>query len=66
MKKFILILLAIPVFSCNSNAKKDAPPSENNYPAVQNVNGNMPDTTNSINLGNKKDSTSSTDSLSKK
>ncbi len=64
MKKLIFILLAIPVFSCNSDKTNDAPESATDYPAVQNVNGNMPDTTNSINLGNKTDSASS-DSLNK-
>jgi hypothetical protein len=65
MKKLIFILLAISVFSCNSDKTNDAPESATDYPAVQNVNGNMPDTTNSINLGNKTDSTSGNDSLNR-
>jgi hypothetical protein len=65
MKKMIFILIALPFFSCNSDKKKDAPASENNYPAAQNATGNIPDTTNSINMGNKTDTGSSKDSIHK-
>ncbi len=58
MKKLLFILLTAAIFSCNSN-KKDDKGSENNMPAVKNVNGNIPDTTNSVDITGK-DSTSST------
>ena len=61
MKKLIFILFVLPIFSCNSDKKKDAPASEN-LQGVQNVNGNIPDTTNAINIDGKKDSASVKDS----
>jgi hypothetical protein len=65
MKQFILILFALPVFSCNNtNKKKDVPASENST-GVQNVNGNIPDTTNAISLGSKTDSTKTDSSFVK-
>lgn len=63
MKKLLFVLFATVIFSCNSK-KKDTPPSENNYPGAPNATENIPDTTNSINMGEKTDS-SSKDSLHK-
>jgi len=52
MKKLVTGFLAIMLFSC-SNGDHVAPTNESapNTPNVENVNGNMPDTTNSIKLG---------------
>ena len=63
MKKLLFILIATIIFSCSSK-KKETPPSENNYPGAPNATENIPDTTNSINMGDKTDSTSE-DSLHK-
>ncbi len=68
MKKVIFpIILSALVVGCNSNEEKtkiDDPKSEN-VVGVPNTNGNIPDTTNSINLStHKKDSaTTPKDSL---
>jgi len=66
MKKIIIILALLPViFSCGSNDTKTTEDSKNQV-GVQNVNGNIPDTTNAINLSNeKKDTVQLKDSLKK-
>ena len=60
MKRIMLIIGLVSVISgCNSNDKKktDQTKTENQV-GVENVNGNIPDTTNAINLSSqKKDST---------
>lgn len=65
MKKIIIILLTSAVLSScsskNTNSKEDKSKME---VGVENVNGNIPDTTNSINLSTqKKDSTGKKDSI---
>jgi hypothetical protein len=65
MKKLFAILLIAGIFSCNSdkNEKEDKSKEGANEPGIQNVNGNIPDTTNAINLDNdKRDSSSKADS----
>ncbi len=68
MKKIIFIIaLSTGIFSCSSKDKKTTEDSKSqNEAGVQNVNGNIPDTTNAINLStHKKDTTQSKDSLKK-
>ncbi len=70
MKKLLFILLVAGTFSCDSNKKVDDVESTENatgiQPGIQNVNGNIPDTSNSINLDNNKtDSGMVKDSLRK-
>ncbi len=68
MKKILFVIALAPViFSCNSNNKKTTEDTKSqNEAGVQNVNGNVPDTTNAINLStHKKDTTQSKDSLKK-
>jgi hypothetical protein len=50
MKKFLLIIISMWVFSCNSNSEGEdfGDTTGANIPAIENVNGNIPDTTNSI------------------
>lgn len=66
MKKAVIISVAtFVIFSCTSNDKKTTTDDtkNSNQVGVPNVNGNIPDTTNSINLGaNKKDSATTKDS----
>lgn len=67
MKKvvFMSIITSI-IFSCSSNDKKTTTndSKNNNQVGVPNVNGNIPDTTNAINLStHKKDSTVAKDSV---
>lgn len=60
MKKFILFFaIAAILNSCSSDKSKTTETSKSNMEVgVQNANGNMPDTTNAINLSTqKKDST---------
>jgi hypothetical protein len=59
MKKlFILYVLSISLLACNSNNKSNSKAGEKvepyNKAGVQNVNGNIPDTTNAIDLSTKK------------
>ncbi|HEV2831956.1 MAG TPA: hypothetical protein VGW31_08240 [Hanamia sp.] len=59
MKKlFILYVLSISFFACNSNNKSNSKAGEKvepyNKAGVQNVNGNIPDTTNTIDLSTEK------------
>ena len=54
MKKLLFILLVAGTFSCDSNKKVDDVEESGNTPGIQNVNGNIPDTINSINLDNNK------------
>ena len=42
------------IFSCSSDKKDDVSKEGANTPGIQNVNGNIPDTANSINLDNDK------------
>ncbi len=67
MKKIFALALASVIFSCDSNDKKTTTEEtqNKNEVGVQNVNGNIPDTTNAIDLStNKKDTTmNSKDSL---
>jgi hypothetical protein len=64
MKKMFTILFIAAVFSCNSdkNEKEDNSKEGANEPGIQNVNGNIPDTTNAINLDNDKRDSSTADS----
>ncbi|GAC1419921.1 MAG: hypothetical protein NVS1B13_24260 [Flavisolibacter sp.] len=58
MKKIFTFLMAVSLLSCNSSSNNNSSSdSTTDIKAVQNVNGNIPDTTNSgpIN-GNKNDS----------
>jgi hypothetical protein len=50
MKKLLLIMISTWFFSCNSNSKGEdfGDTTGANIPAIENVNGNIPDTTNSI------------------
>lgn len=57
MKKLLFILLVMSLVNCNSGKKDEETEAGKNMPGVENVNGNIPDTTNAINLGNKTDST---------
>lgn len=57
MKKVLALGLFITVISCNSKKDEEVDDASQNQPGIENVNGNMPDTTNSINLDkNKTDS----------
>jgi hypothetical protein len=58
MKKLLLILFIAGIFSCASDKKDDTTNKSENQPGIENVNGNIPDTTNSINLDNNKGDTS--------
>lgn len=56
MKKSLLILcFALFLFSCNSDSKTETSTTpaagDENAVGVQNVNGNIPDTTNTIDIG---------------
>jgi hypothetical protein len=65
MKKVVFMsLITSVIFSCSSNDKKTTTDSKNNNEVgVPNVNGNIPDTTNAINLStHKKDSSATKDS----
>ena len=59
MKKTLMIASSLLfIISCTSNDSKTTEASKsNNEVGVQNPNGNIPDTTNAINLGHKKDTT---------
>ncbi len=67
MKKYLLIITFITlVYSCNNSDKTTTEETQNkNEVGVPNVNGNIPDTTNSIDIStHKKDTTmNSKDSL---
>ncbi len=54
MKKILVIGMFFTVISCNSKKEDEVDDSNANQPGVLNVNGNMPDTTNSINIDNNK------------
>ena len=59
MKKlFILYIFSISLLACNSNNKSNSKAGEKvepyNKAGVQNVNGNIPDTTNTIDLSPEK------------
>lgn len=59
MKKIFILVFASVFFSCNSNDRKTTEDTKNKHVVgVPNVNGNIPDTTNAINLStHKKDTT---------
>lgn len=63
MKKILFVVCTVVIFSCSS--KEEETTEETKNPAgIQNVNGNIPDTTNSIDLSTeKKDTVLSRDSL---
>ena len=54
MKKLLFILFVVGILSCSSDKKDDVSKEGVNTPGIQNVNGNIPDTSNSINLDNDK------------
>jgi len=58
------ILLAVFLAACN-NSKTSEGPAPASQPGVENVNGNVPDTTGSANSGGGIDSSRSTDSARK-
>ena len=63
MKKLLFVLFIGGIFSCSSDKKDDVSKEGENKPGIQNVNGNIPDTTNAINLDNDKtDSSNKEDS----
>jgi hypothetical protein len=66
MKKVVIMsIITSVIFSCSSNDKKSTTndSKNNNEVGVPNVNGNIPDTTNAINLStHKKDSSATKDS----
>lgn len=65
MKKILFVGLSIVIFGCAT--KEEETTEQTQSPAgIQNVNGNIPDTTNSIDLSTeKKDTVQSNDSLRK-
>lgn len=66
MKKLLVIIAASAfIFSCASK-EEETTEETTNKAGVQNVNGNIPDTTNAIDLSTtKKDSAQSADSIKK-
>ena len=66
MKKLLVIIAAsVVIFSCASKEEETTGETKNEA-GVQNVNGNIPDTTNAIDLStSKKDSAQSVDSIKK-
>jgi uncharacterized lipoprotein YajG len=66
MKKlFVIVAASALIFSCSSK-EEDTTEETSNPAGIQNVNGNIPDTTNSIDLStSKKDSVVAGDSLKK-
>ena len=57
-KTLIMIALSQVMYSCSSNEKKTTEDANKNEVGVQNNNGGIPDTTNTINLStHKKDTT---------
>jgi hypothetical protein len=66
MKKiFVVIAASAFIFSCSSKDEKTTGETKNEA-GVQNVNGNIPDTTNAIDLStSKKDTAGTSDSLKK-
>ena len=58
MKKMVIAAFSLLIFGCNSNDKKTTEDTKStNEVGVQNVNGNLPDTTNAINLSTQKKDT---------
>lgn len=60
MKKiFMIMMVAAAVAGCNSdgNGSSSEDTTGSNTPGIENVNGNLPDTTNSINLDSDHDTT---------
>ena len=63
-KTLVIIIFPLFVLSCNSHKKNTQDEKSQNEVGIQNVNGNLPDTTNAINLStHKKDSSAVKDSL---
>ena len=64
--KRLLIIIAASAFIYSCSSKEEETTGETKTEAgVQNVNGNIADTTNAINLSTSKDSSSTDDSLKK-
>ncbi len=65
MKKIFIAAIVLTLFSCQSNETTTEDTKNNNQVGVPNVNGNIPDTTNTINLSTQKKDTvvNSKDSL---
>ena len=72
-KTFLVLAIAAAIVSCNSNNSTDSgdtggtgpratdeDTTATNVQHVENANGNMPDTTNSINIGTEKTGTADT------
>lgn len=64
MKKLLVIIAASALISSCASKEEETTGETNNEAGVQNVNGNIPDTTNAIDLSTSRDS-ASTDSLNK-
>ena len=65
MKKIFIAAIVLILISCQSNETTTEDTKNNNQVGVPNVNGNIPDTTNTINLSTQKKDTviNSKDSL---
>jgi len=57
MKKIFIAAIVLSLFSCQSNETTTEDTKNNNQVGVPNVNGNIPDTTNTINLSTQKKDT---------
>ena len=66
MKQILVVAATLAIVACSSNSsdkKDDVSEKSENQPGIQNVNGNIPDTTNAINLDKSKtDSSNNLDS----
>ncbi|MEO7800388.1 MAG: hypothetical protein ABIR81_00220 [Ginsengibacter sp.] len=54
MKKLLALVVFVSAISCNAKEDEVTDDASQNQPGIENVNGNIPDTTNSINLDNNK------------
>ncbi len=57
MKKIFIAAIALTLFSCKTNETTTEDTKNSNQVGVPNVNGNIPDTTNAINLSTQKKDT---------
>jgi hypothetical protein len=57
MKKIFIAAIVVTLFSCQSNETTVDDTKNSNQVGVPNVNGNIPDTTNTINLSTQKKDT---------
>ncbi len=57
MKKIFIAAIVLILFSCKSNETTTEDTKNSNQVGVPNVNGNIPDTTNAINLSTQKKDT---------